>query len=202
MIYKIILSCFFTYLIGSIPTGFIMGKLTKGIDIRNFGSGNIGTTNSIRILGKKIGILVFLIDFFKGYFSILLASYLIVNEELLFIPAFFTIIGNLFTIFLKFKGGKGVATSAGVFFALSPISFSFALLTFILVIFISKYVSLSSIFACFALAMCETILYVKKLSNLNLLIFVYLICLLILLKHISNIKRILRNEESKIINKK
>src|ERR1043166_6116571 len=139
------------YLLGSIPTGFLVAK-ARGIDIRTVGSGNIGATNAFRILGKGPGILVLLVDALKGFAAVQLGALALAKifpgtppEYLAITAGIAAILGHNFTCWLRFKGGKGIATSAGVLLALVPAGFAIALSTFLIVLALSRYVSLSSI---------------------------------------------------------
>lgn len=204
MIYKILL-LFAAYLIGSIPTSFIIGKLFCDKDIRKFGSGNVGATNAFRVLGKKIGIITLIIDILKGFLAIQLARSLTESPANIFLIGCGSaaILGHIYTIFLKFKGGKGVATSAGVFIALIPLPVGIALLVFIITLIISKYVSLGSIFAAISLTVSELIINISTgFSELEMLFFTLIISVFIIIKHRSNIRRLLNGNENKIILKK
>lgn len=110
----------FSYLVGAIPTGYLLARYLFGIDIRKFGSGNIGATNMNRVFGKKIGVLTLILDGGKSFAVILIGKYLQFSSETLAIGAFFMTMGNCFSIFLGGKGGKGVATTFGIFLGLSP----------------------------------------------------------------------------------
>ena len=201
MIYKILISFVFTYSIGSIPTSYLMGKLIKGIDIREYGSGNVGATNALRVLGTKIGIITLLIDIAKGFFAVQIGKLLVSEPSNLFLigTGLFAIIGHIFTIFLKFKGGKGVATSTGVFIALSPVPVAIALVVFVITVLISKYVSLGSIVAAFVFSLIEFIVNLRnRFTDIELLVFVFLIMVFIFIRHKTNIKRIIDGNENKI----
>ncbi|MEA2011477.1 MAG: glycerol-3-phosphate 1-O-acyltransferase PlsY [Verrucomicrobiota bacterium] len=194
-----------SYLLGSIPFAFLAGKM-KGIDIRKHGSGNIGATNALRVLGKPIGVCCFLLDFLKGFFPVFLASkYLLTDYP--FASVVITlgcVIGHIFTCFLKFKGGKGVATSAGTLTALAPLPVLIAFLCWIIIFKISGYVSLGSICAA---VICPVLTITMKLSakgnypvpNIVLICFLSLI---IIIRHKTNIKRLLKGEENKFRKKK
>ena len=141
----IIISC---YLLGSIPFGYIVGKLFKKIDVREFGSGNIGATNVLRILGTPLASLVAIGDIGKGIFSIYLVQYLYIDNLLILsIAGLAVICGHDWSLFLGFKGGKGIATTFGVVFALNPTISILALIIWGVVLITTRYVSLSSIFA-------------------------------------------------------
>ncbi|MDO9577798.1 MAG: glycerol-3-phosphate 1-O-acyltransferase PlsY [Candidatus Cloacimonadales bacterium] len=193
------------YLLGSIPTSFIMGKLVRKIDIRQHGSGNVGATNALRVLGTKIGIITLIIDIGKGILAVVIGKILVSDPSNLLLIGFglFAILGHIFTIFLKFKGGKGVATSAGVFIALIPIPVAITLVVFVITVWLSKYVSLGSIIAAFTLFLVELYINFKNhFSDLEILIFVFVIALFIIIRHKSNIKRILAGNENRISFKK
>ncbi len=191
------------YVIGSIPTSYIAGKIFKGIDIREHGSGNVGATNAVRVLGVKIGIPVMLVDIFKGAIPVIIARSTLSDiehaSEWLLLVGVATIVGHIFTLFLRFKGGKGVATSAGVFGALTPIALGFALAVFIILVAVSRYVSLGSIFAAFTLAVSQIVLFIAgKESSVYLLALTCVIALLIIVKHKKNISRLVKGNENKL----
>ncbi|MCK4694385.1 MAG: glycerol-3-phosphate 1-O-acyltransferase PlsY [Candidatus Cloacimonetes bacterium] len=193
------------YLLGSIPTSYLMGRILKKIDIRKFGSGNIGATNAFRVLGVKVGILTLIIDVAKGFFAIQLGKYILENPDDLFLIfiGLAVILGHICTIFLKFKGGKGVATSAGVFIALIPIPVFITLVVFILTVWISKYVSLGSLIAALTLFITELIININNsFAEIEILILIFIITVFIIIRHRENIKRILKGNENKIKFKK
>ena len=202
---NIIITFFATYILGSIPTSYIMGKLIKGIDIRNFGSGNAGATNALRILGTKVGVSTLIMDIGKGFLAVNIARLIIhqPSDLILIITGLFAILGHIFTIFLKFKGGKGVATSAGVFIALVPIPISIALFVFIVTVWLSKFVSLGSILAAFTLFISELVINIRNsFAELEILIFIFIVVLFIIIRHKSNIQRLINGNESTISFKK
>ncbi len=150
-----------SYLIGSIPTSIIAGKLLKGIDIRNFGSGNAGGTNAFRVLGWKTGLVVTILDIVKG--AIAAISVVVFFEmhplgalpdinpiALRLLAGLSAVFGHVFTVFAGFKGGKGVSTAAGMMFGIAPVTTLFVLGVFLLTIFVSRYVSVASILAAIA----------------------------------------------------
>ncbi len=189
------------YLLGSIPTSYIFGRILLRIDIRQHGSGNVGATNALRVLGTKIGIITLIIDILKGVLAIQIGKLMIESPtDLMLIGCgLFAIAGHIFTIFLKFKGGKGVATSAGVFIALAPIPVIITLIVFIIAVSISRYVSLGSILAAVTLFVVELIINIRNsFAQLELLIFIFVIALFIVIRHKANIKRILAGNENKI----
>lgn len=189
------------YVIGSIPTAYIFGRVLKGIDIREYGSGNAGATNVFRVIGKTPGIIVLIIDIIKGYIS---ATYLasgfmylapVTRPELYRILfGLSAIAGHNWTLFLKFKGGKGVAASAGVVIGLIPKIFWLGFLVWLITFFITGFVSLGSIIAIisipiFTLAFGEPV---------EIVVFMCLLCLIIVYKHKPNIRRLARGEEKRI----
>lgn len=208
-----------SYLIGSIPFGLLIGKGFKGIDIREHGSGNIGSTNAIRVLGKKLGYLVFLCDVFKGMLIIIILKLLDSNGiwttpiEFFFYGAA-AIIGHSFSIFLNFKGGKAVATSLGVVLILTPIPAVACLIIFLIILLITGYVSLASTGATLTVIITTWILYAIGYQATNVLDYfisspglVVTICYtvlssLIILKHTKNYKRLLNGTESSFKKKK
>jgi glycerol-3-phosphate acyltransferase PlsY len=188
-IIEILYLIFLSYLIGSISPSIIIGKFFYSKDIRDHGSGNAGTTNSFRIFGKKVGIIVLIFDILKGFLTVKLISI----DSLELIIGFSVIIGHIFPIFSKFKGGKGIATLFGVLLSIN-IELSFiVLLVFIIVLVISKYISLSSILSTLSFVLFS--LFYDK----NLFIFSILSFILIILTHMKNIKRLIDNKENKII---
>lgn len=181
-----------SYLIGSIPFALIIGKTFFDIDIRNHGSGNIGTTNTFRILGKKAGIIVLILDFLKGMIPVYIA--MLVNTELpLILVGLCAALGHVYSIFLKFKGGKAVATGAGVILAVQPVIFLILLTAFLITLYIFKYVSLGSIVG-------VTTLFILSLftDDLTFKIVSLLLLIIIIYKHLSNIKRIMNKTEPKV----
>ncbi len=202
---EIIIALLAAYILGSIPTSYIMGKLIKGIDIRDFGSGNVGATNALRILGTKVGVFTLVIDIGKGFLAVNIARMIIPEptDLIIILTGLFAIIGHIFTVFLKFKGGKGVATSAGVFIALIPIPVALALFVFVFTVWLSKFVSLGSILAALTLFVSELIMNIWiSFVELEFLIFTFIIALFIIIRHKANIKRLINGNENKISFKK
>ncbi len=186
-----------SYLIGAIPTAFLAGKLLKGIDIRKVGSGNIGATNVFRSVGKFAGVSVLIIDILKGVIPVLLSSHFApgsCTEIFRILAGLAAICGHNWTIFLNFKGGKGVATSTGVLLTLAPVATLTAFVLFVLTVAITRYISLGSIIA--ASLMPPLVWYLNP-GQTELFYFVLVIAILIDLKHIPNIKRLIRHEEHK-----
>ena len=183
------------YLIGSFPTGVIIGKTFFHKDIRRYGSGNIGTTNTFRILGPWAGIFVFLVDFFKGTLATLLPAFLHIGPHYLgILTGLAAILGHTFSIFLKFKGGKAVATSAGFILGYNVQFFLFCAVIFIPTLFISSMVSLSSLIT-IVLAFFATFFF----HDLALTIMIGLLVILIYWNHRSNISRLEKKQENIVL---
>ncbi|WP_434120733.1 glycerol-3-phosphate 1-O-acyltransferase PlsY [Salinicoccus roseus] len=188
----IIILLVLSYLLGSTPFSLLIGLWFYKIDLRQHGSGNIGTTNTFRILGKKAGIVVLLLDMFKGALPVVAAMLLNVDMHI-FIPGLVAAIGHVYSIFLKFRGGKAVATSAGAVLAYNPLLFIMLLAAFLITLKLSKYVSLSSIVS-------AVLFFILSLAFRDplLIAFSFIIAIVIVVRHISNIKRIMDGTESKI----
>lgn len=180
------------YLLGSIPTGLLLGKL-YGIDVRKEGSGNIGATNLYRTVGRKVGIITLIGDCLKGLLPVLLAWKLGLLEPMQAWVGLAAFCGHVFSVFLLFKGGKGVATALGVYLALAPLAVLGALAVFILLVAIWRYISLGSIVAA---AVMPLIIFFRPHSN-ELLIATALISAIVIIKHHTNISRLFAGTESK-----
>lgn len=196
----IILAVFSAYLIGSIPTSFIMAKTAKGIDIRKFGSGNVGATNVFRVVGKLPALIVLAIDISKGVLVVtLVADYFypsLRNIDYISYRAvlgLLVICGHVWPVFLKFKGGKGVATTIGVVSVIAPTVFLAAGIVWLIVFLLTKYVSLASLALAVTLPVAAAVLN----KPFSVIIFFVTICLIISYKHKENIKRLVRGEEVK-----
>jgi len=193
---------FFTaYMLGSLPMALWIGKVFYKKDIRNFGSGNPGATNAYRVLGWKAGISVFILDAGKGTLAVLPVFYSLfgIQDEYKWVGGIVVILGHVFSVFLKFKGGKGVATSCGVFICFSPLGALLGIIIFIVVLLAGRMVSLASICGSLALTLCNSFLFFNfedKVSQVILILSI-LISLFVLVTHRSNIARILKNEEHK-----
>ncbi len=192
------------YLLGSIPTSVWIGKHFFKIDIREHGSKNAGSTNAIRILGWKVGLLVLVLDISKGYLAvnlIRLTDYYIpqtgdyINFQLLLGIA--AIIGHIFPVYVGFKGGKGVATLLGFVLAIDPTTTLICIGVFIIALIITKYVSLSSMIAGFSFPV--LVIFVFKTTTPALIIFSLIVSVLLLFTHQKNIERLLRKEENKAL---
>ena len=188
---ELITSIAIAYLLGSIPFGLIVTKIFSKKDIRSEGSGNIGATNVVRVSGKKIGYSVFFLDFIKGIIALIIAQHLFnISDKFYSIIAFSSICGHIFPIWLKGKGGKGVATLIGTILFLDPVLLVFLGLGWYIIYYITHIVSIASIITMFALSIFYLIKF--KLSYLGLV----LAGVLVIYKHKENIKRILSGEEN------
>ncbi|MBD3271599.1 MAG: glycerol-3-phosphate 1-O-acyltransferase PlsY [Elusimicrobia bacterium] len=195
----IVFSLTLAYLIGSIPFGYMYSRMAKGIDIRQFGSGNIGATNVYRMVGPWSALATLSSDMIKGLIPVLFAKVIMPDNHLMHIATgFAAIAGHTWTLFLNFKGGKGVATSAGVFVALLPIPTFISFIVFCIVLVTSRYVALSSISAAAALPLATLVFR----YSWSLFIFTAIIAALIVVRHWSNIERLREGKEDKFSFKK
>ena len=205
-----------SYLLGSIPTSVWIGKLSKGIDIREHGSGNAGATNTFRILGWKAGALVSAIDLGKGFIAAFYISQLgfaygempeiiwgvwEIDTTMRVIAGTSAVLGHMYPLYAGFKGGKGVITAAGMLYGIEPISITLAIIVFLSVMFASRYVSLASIVASFSYPLFLIMLrYGFNFDQIDgsLMVISSAIALFIIIKHHANIKRLLKGEENRI----
>ncbi len=200
------LLCVIAYLIGSIPSAVWIGKCFYGVDVREHGSGNAGTTNTIRVLGTKPGIVVFLIDVIKGFAAVSLAHFS--NFEcdsaafmnLKIILGVFAVLGHIFPLYARFKGGKGVATLLGMVLAVYPIGALICFGIFVIVLSISKYVSLGSMIAGISFPILIIFVFQERIPSL--MIFAILASILLIITHRKNISRLIHHEENKFSFKK
>jgi glycerol-3-phosphate acyltransferase PlsY len=191
------------YLLGSIPTGFLVAK-AKGIDIRAVGSGNIGAANTFRAIGKSAGIFVLLMDALKGFVAVKLC-YLILPMfgvtdpgaaiHYRVVAGIFAVLGHNYTCWLYFKGGKGIATTAGVYLALAPWSVFFGLIAFITGVAVTRITSVGSMLAAIVL----TLVVCLTQQDLTLRIVTIALCVLAILKHRTNIQRLIAGTENRIV---
>ena len=207
------------YLLGSIPFGFVVAK-ARGIDIRSVGSGNIGATNAMRVLGKPAGIFVLLMDALKGYLGCAVLPGLVYNAmaahqsglfqtfrslppevqaKYALVAGIAAVLGHNYTCWLKFKGGKGIATTAGVYLALAPAGLGIAFVVFILAVLITRYVSVGSILAAIAL---PAAVWIMQPQNLPLNLVTTALGALAVYKHKGNIQRLLAGTENRLGAKK
>lgn len=192
---SLIILCLASYLIGSIPTGYLLAQTYGKQDLTKKGSKNIGTTNAYRIAGKKIGIATLLADFIKGIVPILLAQQIFLPEEnnAMLLAGFFAVIGHIFPIWLGFKGGKGVATSVAVCSLINPILGLVAFSTFVLMFVFFRIVAIASLTAVFAVTITGICILPEESA-----FAVMVISSLIFWRHKENISRLLEGKEKKI----
>ena len=190
------------YLLGSLPNGLYVAKM-KNVDIRNEGSKNTGATNVFRVMGAKFGIFVLILDALKGFLPLFLAEKFGIEGNILVLIGVTAVIGHTFSPFLNFKGGKGVATSLGIFLYLTPIPMLITLLMFFVVVGISKYVSLGSVLASIMLPLLIMIMPVnEKLGNKWVVFLISaLLGAYIIYKHRANIERLKNGTENKFYKK-
>lgn len=197
----IIVMLILSYLIGAFPSGLIIGKLFLKKDIRQYGSGNTGATNSFRVLGRPAGFIVTFLDIFKGFITVFFPLWFSVHADGV-ISTFFTnglivglfaILGHVYPIYLKFNGGKAVATSTGVVLGVNPILLLILAIIFFSVLKIFKYVSLSSIIAAISCVIGSIIIH-----DYILLAVSGIVSIILIIRHKSNIVRIFKGEEPKI----
>lgn len=190
-----VLVCVLSYLIGCFSSAYVIGKTFLKIDIRGHGSGNSGATNALRVMGKKFGVVTFLLDFIKGIIAVLL-GYLLLSEKGSLYAGLFVIVGHNWPFYLNFKGGKGVSTSIGV---LAVLNFHVALISVIIgivVATISKYVSLGSIV--FFLAVPTISILKDGWNNIQFFVLTIILGLIGIYRHKANIHRIINGTENKI----
>jgi len=205
------LSIIICYLIGSIPFGYIFGKVLKGIDIRKYGSGNIGATNALRNLGKLPGAVVLFLDALKGLICVSLVAHFFFKMDIafrediyLYLLGLAAVAGHNWTIFLGFRGGKGVATTLGILLGISLYipEFKIVLLILIAIWFLitlfTKIVSLASLIAAISLPATSLIYYLLDKLNIYAVYFSLVACLLIIIRHRSNIIDLLEKKERKL----
>lgn len=205
-----IISLIISYLIGSIPFGYIIGRATKGVDVRDYGSGKTGATNVLRTAGTGAALLSFILDMAKGAGAVFLSGWLVSrsviapdDQSFLFnlsraAGGMAAIIGHNWPVFLKFKGGRGVVTTIGVFLVLSPIAIGGAAVVGFTTIAVWRFVSLGSILGSLALAFIITSLYLTKGIPPEILVFSIISSLLIIFQHKDNISRLINGTERKL----
>jgi glycerol-3-phosphate acyltransferase PlsY len=206
---RFVLAALLAYLVGSLPTGYIVGRMV-GLDIRKVGSGNVGATNVTRVLGKRIGYSVFLVDFLKGLVAVFVS--IAVTRTDAAAPAgtdlsaalggVFSVIGHSYPVWLGFNGGKGVATSLGALFAINWLAALIMCVVWVLVFQLSRYVSLSSIAAAIALPVTMTaLLLLHQLRSPIPLYFSLLLAGIIVVRHRSNLSRLVNGTEPRFARK-
>jgi acyl phosphate:glycerol-3-phosphate acyltransferase len=198
MMFLYIILIIASYLLGAIPTGVILAKAFAGRDIRQEGSGNIGATNVTRVLGKKVGALTLVGDLLKGFLPVWAGFVITGSLNVACLMGLAAFLGHLFPVYLGFKGGKGVATALGVFLYLSPIVILIEVIIFAFAVGVWKYVSLGSIIAAVSMPLLLLMIAFPKPIVLLSIIF----AILIIIKHRSNIQRLMSGTENKFGSKK
>ena len=199
MVSAFVISIVIAYFLGAIPNSYWMGKVFRGIDIREHGSKNPGASNALRILGKPIGFTCLILDIGKGWLAIFLAQrlfHITLEWQLIFI-GLAAVFGHIYTIFLKFKGGKGVATTFGIFLGLTPLATVFTILVWLLITSITRYISLASIIS----GICFPVFIYLVSHNPYYFGLSVVLGIFIIIRHISNIKRLMNGTENKIFAK-
>jgi glycerol-3-phosphate acyltransferase PlsY len=205
---ELILFLLLAYLTGAFPSAVWVGKTFYKKDVREYGSGNAGATNTFRVLGKKAGVPVLIMDVFKGWLAVNYIFFLSTHSVLVEVPALLfetqlafgiaAVIGHLFPVYTGFRGGKGIATLLGLLIGLSPIAALVSIIVFVIVFIISKYVSLGSIIASIAFPLVVFFILNEKDVNSSLEIFSVFVPILTLITHQKNIERLVRGEENKV----
>ncbi len=196
-----IIILFLSYILGSIPTAYLLVKKIKKTDIRKIGSGNVGATNAIRAGGIWIGIITFIIDFLKGAIPVIFVKQYFISDTIFYmlpLTIISVVAGHIFSVFLNFNGGKGVATTAGAIFMVSPLIFLFCILTFAILLVLTRYVSLGSI--CASIVFSFLIFFMPQFAKYSIIskLLFFILPVIIIYKHKNNIERILKNQENKI----
>ncbi len=209
------ISPLFSYLLGSTIFGFVLAKTIKGVDIREHGSMNVGATNTWRVAGKWFGIAAFLLDVMKGFFPVFIVScvyervvmvpddHAVTKGTLVMVCGIAAILGHIFPVYLKFKGGKAAATSCGVFMFMAPQALAVAIVAWVVISFVSKYVSLGTMIASIAFA--ASVIFISDDpfgQGICLSIFSIVMSVIIIILHRSNIGRIIKGTENRIGGKK
>jgi acyl phosphate:glycerol-3-phosphate acyltransferase len=199
-----IIALILAYLMGSIPSAVWIGKTLYGVDVREFGSGNSGATNTFRVLGKRAGLIVLSIDILKGWLAVTMATF--ISEapvgttpfvDLQIVLGVAAVIGHIFPVFAGFRGGKGIATLFGVILAAHPLACMISLGVFILIFLAFNYVSLGSISAAVAFPISVITVFGDKVVP-SMVIFSIMVAILVMITHQKNIERLIRREESKM----
>jgi len=198
---KIVLIVLSSYLLGAIPSSYIMGRLMKGIDLRNFGSGNLGAANAFRVLGAKAAIPVFLIDIGKGFLAVRIVSFLGMEYFIFsFIAALIVILGHNYSVFVNFSGGKGVGTTTGAFAAMAPLAVGICFVIWLILLFIFRIVSVASVLAS---SMLPVMIFITNrffdgTTHVSIIYLSIFVAIMVVYKHRSNFKRLINGEEGKI----
>ena len=195
---KFLIFVVIAYIFGSFPSGVWLGKVTKNIDLREYGSKSSGATNAYRILGPKYGIMVLILDALKGYTPLYSASLFGIGGIYIILLGLVAILAHTFSFFIQFKGGKGVATSLGVFLFLMPKVVGILILVFILIVGVSKYISLGSVVCAGLLPILAYFMPVKEgVPRIPLVIISLIVGIFVIYKHKANIQRLMDGKENK-----
>lgn len=192
---KILLVALISYIIGNFSTSYLLGRYFKKVDIRTKGSGNAGATNALRVFGKKFALITFILDALKGIIAVIIGS-MIIQDTGGLIAGVFVVVGHNWPVVLKFKGGKGIATTIGAATFINPLPAVIAIILGILIIVKTKYVSLGSVSA-MALVPIISLIVVHPF-DIKYFIFLIVLAFMAIYRHKSNIKRLLNGEESKL----
>jgi acyl phosphate:glycerol-3-phosphate acyltransferase len=195
----IIASAIFAYLLGSIPSAVWYGKIFHGVDIRQHGSGNAGATNSLRIFGKKAGIIVLIFDFLKGFLAVYLTKQFLKtdNEILPLVIGLLVVLGHIYPVFAQFRGGKGVATAIGVIVAVLPMAALGCIAIFFITVLLTKYVSLGSLLGALAFPVQVSLRLWNDVSEPYYIGLAWLFFFILAYTHRENIQRLIKGTESK-----
>ncbi len=188
-----------SYFIGAIPSSVWIGKRFYNLDVREHGSGNAGATNTFRVIGKKAGVVVLLVDIMKAWFATVVLSTMAGDKSIDYMLALglVAVLGHVFPIYIGFRGGKGIASLLGVIIAIHPLASLYSIIVFITTLLISRFVSLSSILA--ACAFPVLIIIYFQSTNRSLIIFSLMVAVLVIFTHKKNIERLFNKEESKVV---
>jgi len=188
------------YLLGSLPFGVLYGKLVKGIDIRQYGSGNIGASNVMRLFGVKAFVIVFVLDALKGVAAVLLCQRYLGPEHhwLVLLGGLLAVVGHTFSVFLKFAGGRGVATGLGLAVAVAPVAALCALLVWGVVLALTRFISLASIVASFSAPLWAFLINYPHPTPLPYRLMIVAAAVIVIMRHRANIKRLLSGKEYRL----
>jgi acyl phosphate:glycerol-3-phosphate acyltransferase len=206
-VFTVVVVALISYLLGSLPAGYLAGRLA-GIDIRGAGSGNVGATNVLRVLGKRFGYPVFFVDFIKGFGAVVLSIWIVSrarpSENLVQLDGALSgvccVMGHVYPVWLGFKGGKGVATSIGVLFGLMPLAALIVCVIWIITFETTRYVSLASVAAAISLPVSVGAMFFFQAINTPVL-FYFSLCLavVVVVRHRSNLSRLLKGTEPRFV---
>ncbi|WP_125566179.1 glycerol-3-phosphate 1-O-acyltransferase PlsY [Companilactobacillus insicii] len=188
---KLLICAILAYLVGSFPTAYIVGKVFFHKNIFNFGSGNVGTTNAYRVFGPYAGTGVLIVDILKGTLGALMPVFFGLNHHWILFIGIFAVIGHVFSIFLKFRGGKAVATSAGILLAYNPLLFAICFIFLATIVYVTSMVSVASLTTVLFFAIASIFLHDWILTTAAIIVTI-----IVYIRHIPNIKRLLKGKEN------